>query len=90
MVKNLPASARDASLILGWEDLLEEEMGTHSFSFLPGKFHGQRSLVGYSLSMGYKESGTTEYRAQYMQTCREHSPMTLKHYKIAEDIIIHF
>ena len=65
-------------------------MGTHSFPFLPGTFHGQRSLVGYSLSMGYKESGTTEYRAQYMQTCREHSPMTLKHYKIAEDIIIHF
>ena len=32
---------------LGWEDPLEEEMVTHSV-FLPGKFHGQRSLVGYS------------------------------------------
>ena len=32
---------------LGWEDLLEEEMATH-FSILAGKFHGQRSLVGYS------------------------------------------
>ena len=32
-------------------------MATHSV-FLPGKFHGQRSLVGYSL-WGRKESGTT-------------------------------
>ena len=27
--------------------------------FLPGKFHGQRSLVGYS-SWGREELGTTE------------------------------
>ena len=27
--------------------------------FLPGEFHGQRSLVGYS-SWGYKESDMTE------------------------------
>ena len=27
--------------------------------FLPGEFHGQRSLVGYSL-WGHNESGTTE------------------------------
>ena len=32
---------------LGWEDPLEEEMATHS-STLSGKFHGQRSLAGYS------------------------------------------
>ena len=30
---------------LGWEDLLEEEMATHS-SILAGKSHEQRSLVG--------------------------------------------
>ena len=33
MVKNLPANegdAGDVSLSLGWEDLLEEEMATHS------------------------------------------------------------
>ena len=29
--------------------------------FLPGKFHGQRSLAGYSL-WGCKESDTTEHR----------------------------
>ena len=43
---------------LGWEDPLEKGMATHSsilfffFSstpvFLPGEFHGQRSLAGYS------------------------------------------
>ena len=33
---------------LGGEDPLEESMATHSV-FLPGKSHGQRSLVGYNL-----------------------------------------
>ena len=40
---------------LGWEDPLEKEMAIH----LPGKSHGQRSLVGYS-PWGRKESDTTE------------------------------
>ena len=31
---------------LHWEDPLEKEMATHSN--IPGKFQGQRSLVGYS------------------------------------------
>ena len=35
---------------LGQEDPLEKEM-----AILPGRFHGQRSLVGYS-PWGYKES----------------------------------
>ena len=35
------------SLILGWEDLLEEGMATTPV-FLPRKFLGQRSLAGYS------------------------------------------
>ena len=43
---------------LGQEDPLEEEMATHSVS-LPGKFHGQRSLVGYS-PWDHKELDTTE------------------------------
>ena len=34
-------------------------MATHSRVLLPGKFHGQRSLVGYS-PWGRKESDTTE------------------------------
>jgi len=32
---------------LDQEDPLEEGMATHSH-FLPGEYHGQRSLVGYS------------------------------------------
>jgi len=30
VVKNLPASAEDIGLILGWEDPLKKEMATHS------------------------------------------------------------
>ena len=33
---------------LGWEDSLEKEKVTHS-SILVGKFHGQRSLTGYTI-----------------------------------------
>ena len=33
---------------LGWEDLLEKEMTTHSSILLPREVHGQKSLVGYS------------------------------------------
>ena len=38
-------------LSLGGEDLLEKEMATHS-SFLAWTIHGQRSLMGYSPSLG--------------------------------------
>ena len=41
---------------LGQEDPLEKEMAAHSF--LTGKSHGQRDLMGYSL-WGCKESDTT-------------------------------
>ena len=44
--------------LLGWEDPLEKEITTHS-RFLPGKFHGQRSLSGYR-PCGHKKSNTTE------------------------------
>jgi len=47
VVKNLPAKTGDTGLIPGsGRSPGEEEMATHS-SILPGKFHGQRSLVGY-------------------------------------------
>ena len=45
----------DAGLILGWGNPL----GQPTSILLPGKFHGQRSLVGYS-SWGCKESDTAE------------------------------
>ena len=43
---------------LGKEDPLEKEMATTS-AFLPEKFHGQSSLLGYS-PMGHKELDKTE------------------------------
>ena len=43
---------------LGQEDPLEKEMATTPV-LLPEKFHGLRSLVGYS-PQGHKESDTTE------------------------------
>ena len=42
---------------LGWEDPLEKGIATPVF--LPGEFHGQRSLEGYS-PWSHKESYTTE------------------------------
>ena len=47
IVKNLPVMQEAGVRPLGQEDPLEKEMATHPI-FLPGKSHGQKSLVGYS------------------------------------------
>ena len=54
MIKNLPSMQETQVQSLGWEDPLKKGMVTHSSVlawrvpiFLPGKSHGQRSLVGY-------------------------------------------
>jgi len=57
MVKNPPAIQETWVLSLGWEDPLKEGVATPLF--LPGEFHGQRSLAGYS-QWDCKESDTTE------------------------------
>ena len=57
-VKNPPAMQETRVRSLGWEDLLEKKMTTHS-SILTGKSHEQRSLADYS-PWGRKESDTTE------------------------------
>ena len=59
MVKNLSAIQQTQIWFLGWEDTLEKGMATHSI-FLPGEFHGQRSLVGYS-PWGCIQLDTTEW-----------------------------
>ena len=59
VVKFLPANAgdtRDKIRSLGWEDPLWQPTPI----FLPGKSHGQRSLVNFS-PWGCKESDTTEH-----------------------------
>ena len=48
MVKRLLAMQETQVRFLGWEDLLEKEMTTHSSILLPREVHGQKSLVGYS------------------------------------------
>ena len=57
-VKNLPAVQETQVWSLGWEDPWRRKWWPTPVS-LPGKSHGQRSLVGSS-SWGCKESGTTE------------------------------
>ena len=58
MKKNLPAMQETWVQYLGWEDPLEKEMQSTPV-FLPGEFHGQRSLAGYS-PLGDKEVDMTE------------------------------
>ena len=49
MVKHLPIMWETQVQSLGREDLLEKETAVHSSIILPGKSHGQRSLVGYTV-----------------------------------------
>ena len=57
-IKYLPAMQETQVQSLGWEDPLEKEWQS-TLGLLPGKSHGQRSLVVYS-PWGRKESDTTE------------------------------
>ena len=47
-VKRLPTRQETQVQCLGWKDLLEKEWQPTPV-FLPGKSHGWRSLLGYSL-----------------------------------------
>ena len=62
MVKNPPANARDAGLIPGLGKSPGRGIGN---ALQPGKFHGQRNLVGYSPC--HKESDTTESLRTHIQ-----------------------
>ena len=69
MVKNLPARQKTRVRSLGCEVPLEKGMQSTPV-FLPGEFHGQRSLAGYS-TWGRKESDMTEqltHRKKYIYT----------------------
>ena len=62
MVKNLPPNAgdaRDMGSIPGLRKISWSRKWQPALVFLPEKFHGQRSLVGYS-PWGCKESDRTE------------------------------
>ena len=55
---------------LGWKEPLEKGMATH-LSIVAGEFHGQRSLVGYSL-WSHKELDTTKRRTHTKTSDVEH------------------
>ena len=57
MLKNLPVLRKTWVRSLGWEDPLEKGMAAQVF--LPGEFHGEKSLAGYSLR-GHKDLDMTE------------------------------
>ena len=70
MVNNPPASAgdvRDTGLIPGSRRCPGERNGNHSPVFLPGEFHGQRSMVGYS-PWGCKEH-TRMTKKKHLAVC---------------------
>ena len=70
IVNNLPAMQKIWIQSLGWDNPLEKGMVTPPV-FLPGEFHGQRSLAGYS-PWGHKELDTTK------QLTLTHTSSTLK------------
>ena len=62
---------------LGQEDPLEKGMTTTPV-FLPGEFHGQRSLVGYSL-WSCKQSKPTEATEHTHNRRNEHRTLLLSY-----------
>ena len=72
MVKNLPANAgdaRDSGLVSGLER--SPGRGNGNPIFLPGKFHGQRSLMGYTVC------GVTESQTWLSNWARAHTGVNL-------------
>ena len=66
VVKNLPTSAEHVGSILRLGRSLEKETAT-SPVFLPGEFHGRRSLVGYT--MGSQRVRHARTHAKSLQSC---------------------
>ena len=71
VIENPPANAGDMDLIPGLGRFHGEGNGNTPV-FLLGKFHGQRSLVGYS-PRGHKESDTTERLHFHFQWLSKHT-----------------
>ena len=59
MVKNSPAMQENQVQSLGGGEMLSRRECQPTPVFLPGEFHGKRSLAGYSL-WDHKELDTTE------------------------------
>ena len=72
MVKNLPARQETQVRSLGWEDLPEKGMDTHS-SILAWRIPWTGSLEGFS-SWGCKKSDTTEELTLLLLECGRREP----------------
>ena len=70
--KNLPAMQETLVQSLGWEDPLKREW-LPTPVFLPGEFHGQRGLAGYS-PWGGTESEVTERLTHTQTHTHTHTP----------------
>ena len=96
MVKNLPAMQETQGQSLGQENPLEKGMATTPL-FLPGEFHGKRSLACYSL-WGCKGSDMTrqltfhflflgvESRIQYFQKPQLLSEEKAENHRMKEQV----
>jgi len=69
MVKIPPAMRETWVQFPGWKDPLEKGMALPIPVFLPGEFHGQRSLAGYS-PLGGKEPDMTEQLSLFIFACK--------------------
>ena len=67
MIKSPPAMQETGVCSLGLKIPWKREWQPSPI-FLPGEFHGQRSLAGYS-PWGHKESDTTEQRTHILLIC---------------------
>ena len=69
-IKNLPTMQETQVWSLGWEKIPWRRKWQPASVFLPGRVHGQRSLVGYS-PWGHKESDTTEHTCWHIYRCND-------------------
>ena len=72
MVKNPPANTGDTGSIPGARKIFWSKKRQPTPVLLPGKFHGQRRLVGYS-PQGCKELDMTEHTHACMQASRKNN-----------------
>ena len=89
MVKNLPTMQEAQVWFLGGEDPLEKWMPPTPV-FLPGEFHGQRSLVGYS-PWGHKEPEMTKWLTHWIEKCYQwHEIGQIQIKSLFQLIVLHY
>ena len=82
--KEFPCNAGELDLIPGLRRSPGEEKSPSTLVFLPGEFHGQRSLAGYS-PQGRKKSDITE-ATQHVRTYTKR--YTMNHVHIQVNLIL--